>query len=651
MRNKKFAAKVQKNLHIYKKSCNFAHKFVTKMSKMSFFNRFMALCMSILPIAAQAELQITNSGAWNESAYVEWMPVNGSTLYDVWISEADKEEWTQLDYPLIRSYGSYYRVDALGLKSGNYKIRVSSVPPAGSTEEPHKATTGTLTVTAHDRNGFAHFNYPNGVGAYKNDGTLKNNAKVIYLHAGNAATIEMDVTIDNKGNKRHCVGIQHIITAYEKGFANQPLAIRILGTIEANHLDSMGSKEEGLQIKGKVGTPMEITLEGVGNDAVIRGFGVLVRQGESVELRNFAIMTALDDCISLDTKNDHVWVHHLDGFYSRPGSASDQKKGDGTIDVKTDSKYVTVSYNHFWDTGKSAMCGMKSETGPNYITYHHNWFDHSDSRHPRIRTMSVHVYNNYFDGNAKYCVGVTTGSSAFVENNYFRNCPHPMLISMQGSDTKNGTDEKDSPTFSKENGGIIKAFNNVFSGAKTLVYYDATSAPVHFDAYLAQTRDEQVPSTVVCKQGGTSYDNFDTDSSLMPAITPDAPEDVPAIVKSDFGAGRMYHGDFDYSLEGASDSSSDINTELSEKIANYQSGLVSIQGETDRPMAVETVRVENSLSFDGHTLLNPNAKVVRIYTLSGACLGSSARTEIGVDHLPKGAYIAVTEDGAFSFGK
>ena len=29
------------------------------------------------------------------------------------------------------------------------------------------------------------------------------------------------------------------------------------------------------------------------------------------------------------------------------------------------------------------MCGMKSETGENWITYHHNWFDHSDSRMAR----------------------------------------------------------------------------------------------------------------------------------------------------------------------------------------------------------------------------------------------------------------------------
>ena len=102
-----------------------------------------------------------------------------------------------------------------------------------------------------------------------------------------------------------------------------------------------------------------------------------------------------------------------------------------------------------------ALCGMTSETGENFISYHHNWFDHSDSRHPRVRTMTVHVYNNYFDGISKYGVGATTGSNVFVESNYFRNTNKPMMISLQGTDIVNG--EKNA-TFSGETGGMIKAY-------------------------------------------------------------------------------------------------------------------------------------------------------------------------------------------------
>lgn len=50
--------------------------------------------------------------------------------------------------------------------------------------------------------------------------------------------------------------------------------------------------------------------------------------------------------------------------------------------------------------------------------------------------MSVHVWNNYYDGCAKYGVGATTGSSVFVESNYFRATKDPMLISLQGTDAK-----------------------------------------------------------------------------------------------------------------------------------------------------------------------------------------------------------------------
>jgi hypothetical protein len=304
---------------------------------------------------------------------------------------------------------------------------------------------------------------------------------------------------------------------------------------------------------------------------------------------------------------------------------------------------------------------MKSESGPNYICYHHNWFDHSDSRHPRVRTMSVHVFNNYFDGIAKYCVGSTTGSSVFVENNYFKNCSHPMLISMQGTDTKNGSDESDAPTFSKENGGIIKAFNNVYVGSRTIEmsYYNAETNPVHFDAYLAQTRDEQVPSTVKAKQGGSTYNNFDTNTSILPAFAIDDPNNIPDLVTSEYGAGRMFHSDIDFSLANFDPANYDISNELSNLIVNYTSGLKEILGNEWSsnpddpgwdPQGVANT-TDKSLTFNGTAILNPRGKVVTVFAINGACLGSSSREIIAVDHLPVGTYVAVSKDGAIRFAR
>ena len=185
-------------------------------------------------------------------------------------------------------------------------------------------------------------------------------------------------------------------------------------------IDYSGSELNGsgyIQVKpSKNYTNYNVTIEGIGEDASVN-FGFLLRNAGNVEVRNLAVHDFGDDGISLDTANCNVWLHNNEFFYGEQGGG-DKAKGDGSSDVKNDSQYVTLSYNHYWDAGKCSLCGMKSESGENYITYHHNWFDHSDSRHPRIRTMFVHIYNNFYDGNAKYGVGASADSDAFVEGVY-----------------------------------------------------------------------------------------------------------------------------------------------------------------------------------------------------------------------------------------
>lgn len=257
-------------------------------------------------------------------------------------------------------------------------------------------------------------------------------------------------------------------------------------------------------------------------------------------------------------------------FGCRPG------KGDGALDCKK-SNYVTLSYNHFWDNGKCNLLGLSEKQYDLFITYHHNWYDHSDSRHPRIRFYSAHVYNNYYDGNAKYGVGSTLGSSVFVENNYFRNTNKPMMISQQGTDIASDP----TGTFSGEAGGIIKAYGNVFVDMTKLRFVPYSENNTEFDAYVASTRDEQVPATVTSKLGGNKYNNFDTSSSMY-SYTPDKAEDVPAVVAGQFGAGRMQHGDFQWSFNNSVDDASyDINADLKKAVTNYKGSLVKVFGDVN----------------------------------------------------------------------
>lgn len=510
-------------------------------------------------------IQITEAKGWQESAYLKWAPFEGASSYNVYVDDK------KIDAQLVRQYASYYRADVLGLKEGTYSVKVVPVNAEGA-EIAGANTASNLVVKSYNREGFAHFKYA-GVGAYNNDGTLKAGAKVLYITAKTAKTVSTTV---NTGKLETITGFQSIIDAYSKGKDKTPIAFRIIGKISLSDLDHISSSAEGLQIKGAM---MNMTFEGVGDDATVYGFGFLLREAESVEFRNFAIMRCLDDAMSLDTDNSHVWIHNMDLFYGKKGSAADQAKGDGTVDIKGDSKYVTVAYNRFWDNGKASMCGMKSETGENWITYHHNWFDHSDSRMARVRTMSVHMYNNYYQHNDVYGIGATSGSSIFMESNYFDAVKRPIMSSLQG------TDAMGDGTFSGEKGGLIKAYGNVFANKPAnFSYIPYAENNTSFDAYEVSNPSEQVPTSVKTLVGGTSYDNFDTNPSLMYAYTADKAEDVPSIVEGFYGAGRLNHGDIDFVIPDetvVTNGHQQPWPALASILDAYTSGVVKVFGESN----------------------------------------------------------------------
>ena len=523
----------------------------------------------------EGAVEILESKGWFESAYVKFGLFDGVEKYNVYVKGGQYNSYTKIDDQLVRNYGSYGRADAVGLMAGTYALKIVPVDPNGNELNDNANEATGLTVKPYDRTGYAHFNY-SGVGAYNDDGTLKQGAKVFYVTKNTAKTITTTVA---GANQNPCVGIQQIIEGYEKGGDTTPIAFRFIGKISKEDLDFLGSSAEGIQVKGRrADSEMNMTFEGIGDDATLFGFGFLIRNCKSVEFRNFANIRCMDDGLSLDTDNSNIWIHNLDLFYGKHGSG-DHEKGDGMVDVKSDSKYVTVSYCHYWDTGKTNMFGMKNESGPNYISYHHNWFDHSDSRHPRVRTMSVHVWNNYFDNVAKYGVGATFGASVFVENNYFLKTKKPILSSLQG------TDAMGSGTFSGEEGGMIKAYGNYFDTAcKNFRYYTQNnpSATTGYDAYEVANRNDQVPETEVTKSGGHKYNNFDTNSSLIYSYTPDAAADVPAIVTGYWGAGRLNHGDFSYTFPdnvGDDDTDSAYDATLGRLLDNYASSLVGIFGD------------------------------------------------------------------------
>lgn len=595
-----------------------------------------------LGITAAQALTITESAGWLESAYAKWSPESGATSYNVYYTGGGVSN-QKIDDALIRNYGTYYRADIPGLAQGSYTI---TVKPVTSGTEGTGATTSTLSVIAHDRAGFA-FSGSRIPGGYAANGTPKSGAVILYVTNSNKDNISLAVVTSSKGTTTTCTGLQGIIDGFKKGYDTRPIIIRLIGNIT----DPATTYDGDIVIENAQTAAAALTVEGIGDDATANGWGIRLKNASNIEIRNIGIMNVNSgegDNIGLQQNNDHIWVHNVDFFYGDAGSDADQVKGDGALDCKK-STYITFSYNHFWDNGKSNLLGLSEGTTSGlYITYHHNWYDHSDSRHPRVRYYSAHVYNNFYDGNAKYGIGSTLGSSVFSESNYYRNCKYPMLTSLQGSDVYAGGTTRDPTnygTFSGEAGGTIKSYNNYMTGTYTFIPYGATSytakgstvtasaqgitTTADFDAYVVTSRTETVPSTVKSYSGSNTYNNFDVDASIMYTYTADAPE--AAMVKDTTYAGRVKGGDFKWVFNDASeDTAAAVNTALKSALTNYATKLVSIQGETGVVYASSTSTATSSsataTSSSATATVSSSSAGTAVSSSSAAVSSSSAAT-------------------------
>jgi pectate lyase len=176
-----------------------------------------------------------------------------------------------------------------------------------------------------------------------------------------------------------------------------------------------------IAITSKQGVRPNKTIVGLGANAVITGGGFDFYRSSNVIVRNLTFTDAEDDAINVGQQSHHIWIDH--NTFVRPV--------DGSIDVVRGADYVTVSWNHFAGTDKSMLIGhsdgaASTDIGHLKVSIHHNYFDNSRQRHPRVRFGEpVHVYNNYFRGNELYGVASTMNGGVVVEGNYFTGVPFP----------------------------------------------------------------------------------------------------------------------------------------------------------------------------------------------------------------------------------
>ena len=249
-----------------------------------------------------------------------------------------------------------------------------------------------------------------------------------------------------------------------------PMIIQVSGTI---------------RITSKQGVRPNKTIVGLGTTATISGGGFDFYRSSNVIVRNLTFADAEDDAVNVGQNSHHIWIDH--NTFRRPV--------DGSIDVVRGADYVTISWNHFAGTDKSMLIGhsdgaSSTDVGHLKVSIHHNWFDGSRQRHPRVRFGEpVHVYNNYFHGNALYGVASTQNGGVVVEGNYFASVPYPCFSTSGYADSGPGR---------------LVQRGNVFTG----------SGP--------------------CEAGGTV-----TEPRTYYSYTLDPVASVPSLVQSGAGAGKL----------------------------------------------------------------------------------------------------------------
>lgn len=200
----------------------------------------------------------------------------------------------------------------------------------------------------------------------------------------------------------------------EKNKSTEPAVVWLSGTFEAS--DGRDSSSPWFDIK----RTSNISIYGV-NGFVMDRVGFFLNEANNIIIRNVHIKQPKADNgadgISMQ-ESTNIWVDHC--TFESLNSEKDYE--DGSCDITHQTHSVTVSWCHFIRTQKSCLVGHSNSATDDAVitaTFHHNWFEDSNSRHPRVRFGKAHVYNNFFDGCTTYGVGSAYGAMVLVEYNLF----------------------------------------------------------------------------------------------------------------------------------------------------------------------------------------------------------------------------------------
>ena len=243
----------------------------------------------------------------------------------------------------------------------------------------------------------------------------------------------------------------------------------------------------------------------------VRASNIIIRNinFQQPKANNGADAVSMQEC-------DGVWVDHC--TFTSLNQTKDYE--DGSTDVTHGSKNVTISWCRYIQTQKTALVGhsnSQSSDSQITVTMHHNWFDQSSSRHPRVRFGWAHVYNNLYDGCTTYGAGSAYGAKVLVEYNYFDSVQLPTDICTFPAKESNESNLQGSVA------GYLYPTENVYVNRPSKAKDPYPLSNVKYTSYGGSTI---TPLT---------YSDFKPSYSYV--VTP--AEDVPTVVKANAGYGKL----------------------------------------------------------------------------------------------------------------
>ncbi|OHE94124.1 pectinesterase [Colletotrichum orchidophilum] len=181
--------------------------------------------------------------------------------------------------------------------------------------------------------------------------------------------------------------------------------------------------------KGKeIKVSSDKTIVGLGDTAEIDQGGFNVQNQKNIIFRNIKIgntyvegdkqgKTQDFDGIQMDNSTN-IWIDHVHL----------ERGGDGLIDSRKDTTFLTVSWTILRNHNKAFGIGWTDNVDAE-ITIHHNYFDQTTQRNPSVDNVKhAHLYNNYLVGQTSYGHYARGKTEMRMENCYFDQVQNPIQL-------------------------------------------------------------------------------------------------------------------------------------------------------------------------------------------------------------------------------